>query len=124
MADFPAIEPASRALTFGDYPQLTYASISGGDVRFLQGTKRITQVLSLGYQYLSEANAQLILDHYAGQEGSLIGFDLPAIIWLGYSTPPVSAVDYQWRYAGPFDVAIAAPIQYSMTIELVATPIP
>lgn len=124
MANFPSIEPASRALTFGDYPQLTYTSISGGDVRFLQGTKRITQVLSLGYQYLSEANTQLILDHYAGQEGTLIAFDLPAIIWLGYTTPPVSSVDYQWRYASAFDVAIAAPIQYSFTIELIAVPIP
>jgi hypothetical protein len=124
MAVFPAIEPTSRALTFGDYPQLTYAAVSGGNVRFLQGTKRISQVLSLGYQYLSEAEAQQILDHYSGQEGTLLPFDLPSAVWAGYSTPPIDSVDYEWRYTGPFEVAIPAPIQYNMTIELIAAPVP
>jgi len=123
MATFPAIEPATRALTFGDYPQLTYKSVSGGNVRFLQGSNRVDQILSLGYQYLTEANATLILDHYSGQEGTLLAFDLPSAIWAGYSTPPINSIDYEWRYTGPFEVVISAPLRYNMTIELVAAPI-
>jgi hypothetical protein len=123
MATFPAIEPSTRALTFGDYPQLTYEGVSGGNVRFLQGSKRISQILSLGYEYLSEAEARLILDHYSGQEGTLLAFDLPLAVWAGYSTPPINSIDYEWRYAGPFQVDIPTPLRYSMTIELVAAPI-
>jgi hypothetical protein len=123
MATFPAIEPSTRALTFGDYPQLTYEGVSGGNVRFLQGSKRISQILSIGYQYLSEADAKLILDHYSGQEGTLLAFDLPLAVWAGYSSPPINSIDYEWRYAGPFEVAIPAPLRYNMTIELVAAPI-
>ena len=123
MATFPAIEPATRALTFGDYPQLIYEGVSGGNVRFLQGSNRVNQILSLGYQYLTEANATLILDHYSGQEGTLLAFDLPAAIWAGYSTPPINSIDYEWRYSRPFEVVISAPLRYNMTIELVAAPI-
>jgi hypothetical protein len=123
MATFPAIEPSTRALTFGDYPQLTYEGVSGGNVRFLQGSKRIAQILSLGYQFLTEADATLILDHYNGQEGTLLAFDLPLAVWAGYSTPPINSIDYEWRYTGPFEVAIPAPLRYNMTIELVAAPI-
>ena len=123
MATFPAIEPSTRALTFGDYPQLTYEGVSGGNVRFLQGSNRVDQILSLGYQYLTEADATLILDHYRGQEGTLLAFDLPLAIWAGYSSPPINSIDYEWRYAGPFEVAIPAPLRYNMTIELVAAPI-
>jgi hypothetical protein len=124
MATFPAIEPSTRTLTFGDYPQLIYQGVSGGDVRFLQGSKRIAQILSIGYEYLSEANAQLILNHYSGQEGTLLAFDLPLAVWAGYSTPPINSIDYEWRYVGPFEVVIAAPLQYNMNIELVAAPTP
>ena len=123
MATFPAIEPSTRALTFGDYPQLTYQGVSGGNVRFLQGSSRVDQILSLGYQYLTEADATLILDHFSGQEGTLLAFDLPLAIWAGYSSPPINSIDYEWRYARPFEVAIPAPLRYNMTIELVAAPI-
>jgi hypothetical protein len=123
MATFPAIEPSTRTLTFGDYPQLTYEGVSGGNVRFLQGSKRISQILSIGYQYLSEADAKLILDHYNNQEGTLLAFDLPLAIWAGYSSPPINSIDYEWRYAGPFEVAIPSPLRYNMTIELLAAPI-
>ena len=124
MATFPAIEQSTRSLTFGDYPQLTYEGVSGGNVRFLQGSKRISQILSLGYQYLSEADAKLILDHYSGQEGTLLAFDLPLAVWTGYSTPPINSVYYEWRYVGPFEVAIASPLRYNMNIELIAAPTP
>ena len=97
MATFPAIEPATRALTFGDYPQLTYQGVSGGNVRFLQGSNRVDQILSLGYQYLTEADATLILDHYSGQQGTLLAFDLPSAIWAGYSTPPINSIDYEFK---------------------------
>jgi hypothetical protein len=123
MATFPALEPSTRALTLGDYPQLTYQGVSGGNVRFLQGTMRVSQVLSLGYQLLSEAEMALLLNHYGGQEGTLLAFDLPLTVWAGYSVPPISSIEYEWRYASPFEVAIASPLHYNATVELIAAPI-
>jgi hypothetical protein len=72
MATFPSLEPASRQISFGDYPQLVYTGTSGATVRFLQGTDRVNQLLKLGFTYLSETQMYLILDHYNGQEGTLL----------------------------------------------------
>lgn len=123
MATFPSLTPSSRALSYGDYPQLTYQGISGGNVRFKFGSDRVAQRLTLDYQYLTESEMQQLLDHYDGQQGSLVSFALPAAVWAGYTTVPVSAVNYEWRYAGPFQVSVASPLRYSTSIELESVPI-
>jgi hypothetical protein len=120
MATFPALEPASREISFGDYPQLVYEGVSGVNVRFLQGTDRINQVLTLGYTYLSESDMYLLLDHYNGQEGTLIPFDLPSEVWAGFTTPPIGT-EYEWRYATDLSIEQAAPISYNVTAQLVST---
>ena len=78
MANFPSLEPRNRTLTTGDFPQLIHRGLSGGNVRFLQGTDRIAQKLTIAYEYLTEAEMKLLLDHYQEQQGSLIPFDLPS----------------------------------------------
>ena len=123
MAIFPSLAPRTRSLTLGDIPQQVYTGSSGGDVRFKQGSSYIAQQLTLGYEYITESEAQQILDHYAGQQGSLIPFDLSAAVWGGYTTPPVSSASYQWRYTGSPDVEIASPKRYNLSIELEAVPL-
>ncbi len=105
MADFPALTPNSRQLTLGNFPQATYGGPSGINVRFLfNETKGAQHLLTLGYVALTETQANLITNHYSGQQGSLIAFDLPGVVWSGYSAVPVSASNYQWQYAGAFSV--------------------
>lgn len=123
MADFPSLEPRTRALTLGDTPQLLFDSASGIGVRFVQGSDRVEQRLTLGYEYLTELEAKQIVDHFNDQQGSLLSFDLPSIIWSGYTTPPVNSSDYQWQYSAAFEVSIAAPLRYNISVELVAIPI-
>jgi len=123
MATFPALAPRTRSLTLGDIPQQVYTGSSGGDVRFKQGSSYIAQQLTLGYEYITESEAQQILDHYAGQQGSLIPFDLSAAVWGGYTTPPVSSAIYQWRYTGSPDVEIASPKRYNLNIGLETVPL-
>jgi hypothetical protein len=123
MADFPSLEPTSRTWLMGDYPQLVHSGASGGEVRFIQGSDRVGQRLTLGYEYLTESEAQQILDHFEGQQGSIVAFDLPSIIWDGYSSPPVSSSEYQWRYVGAFEVSNSAPLRYNMNIELETVPV-
>jgi len=123
MATFPTLTPSARSLNYGDYPQATYEGVSGGNVRFKFGSDRVVQRLTLGYEYLTEAETQLLLDHYEDQQGSLISFDLPAAVWAGYSSVPVNPADYEWRYVGPFQVGLAAPLRYNTSIELESVPI-
>lgn len=123
MADFPSLEPTTRVFTLGDTPQLIHNATSGVDVRFVNGADRVLQRLTLGYEYLTESEAQQIITHYEGQEGGLIAFDLPATVWSGYTTPPVNASDYQWRYANTFTISISSPLRYNISIELETIPV-
>ena len=119
MAIFPTLEPARRQISFGDYPQLVYTGTSGATIRFLQGSNRVNQLLKLGFTYLSEANMYLILDHYRGQEGTLLTFTLPSIIWSGFTTAPITTT-YEWRYASEISIDQAAPLTYNVDVELIS----
>ena len=123
MTTFPSLEPDTRSLDYGDYPQNVHQGLSGGDVRFKLGSKRVEQILTITYQYLTETQAQTLLTHFNGQNGTIESFDLASIIWSGYSTPPVSSSSYKWRYSKPFTISISAPKRYSTSIELVSVPI-
>ena len=123
MTTFPSLEPETRALIYGDYPQNVHEGLSGGNVRFKVGAKRISQRLTITYEYLTETEAQTLLTHYNGQNGSIVPFDLSSSVWAGYSTPPVSSSSYQWRYAQSFQISISSPNRYSTSIELISVPL-
>tara|TARA_Y100000004_G_scaffold194996_1_gene260954 strand:- start:1198 stop:1569 length:372 start_codon:yes stop_codon:yes gene_type:complete len=118
MATFPSLEPTTRAVSLGDCPQQAYSGTSGDVVSFKFGTDRVGQVLTLGYEYLSESEAQQIIDHYRTQQGFLISFDLPSIVWSGYTTVPISATDYEWRYTSEPTIGITSPLSYSVEVTL------
>jgi len=120
MANFPSLTPNSRALDLGDYPQTVHVAVSGINLRFLQGSKRVGQILTLGYSNITETDLQLIYTHYETQEGTLIAFALPAAVWEGYASVPISAVDYNWRYAGTISVDTGSPLRYNVSVQLVS----
>ena len=123
MTTFPSLEPETRALVYGDYPQNVHEGLSGGNVRFKVGAKRIAQRLTITYEYLTETEAQSLLTHFNGQNGTIEPFDLSSQVWLGYSTQPVSSSSYQWRYAQSFQISISSPNRYSTSIELISVPL-
>ena len=118
MTAFPSLKPNTRSIELGDAPQLEFQGVSGATVRFLMGTNRITQTLSLTYNSITEAEYYLIFNHYEGQDGGFLAFALPAVIWEGYSTVPISAVDYDWRYAGPIEITPTVPGRFEVTVQL------
>lgn len=120
MATFPALTPNLRALDLGNYPQVVHVAASGINLRFLQGSKRINQILTLGYSNITETDLQLIYTHFETQEGTLIPFDLPAAVWSGYASVPISAVDYNWRYAGTISVDTGSPLRYNVSVQLLS----
>jgi hypothetical protein len=74
---FPTLQPTSRDFSPGDWPIKRYNSQSGAEVRILYGSRRTNAKLSLGYDNISDSNAQQFLDDYAAQYGTLRTFTLP-----------------------------------------------
>ncbi len=95
MTTFPNLEPVSTSLGYGNYPQNIFNSISGANVRFKLGSKRVDQILIINYEHLTESETQTILTHFNDQNGSIDSFDLSSIIWSKWTTPPVDVSLYQ-----------------------------
>lgn len=123
MTTFPSLEPLRTSLEYGDYPQNIHQAFSGSDVRFKLANKRIEQILRIDYEHLTESEAQSILTHFNDQNGTIEAFDLSAIIWSKWSTPPVDSTNYKWRYLRPLNIALSAPNRYSISVELVTIPL-
>jgi hypothetical protein len=98
---FPNIKPASREFSPGDWPVKRFNSQSGAEVRILYGSRRVNATLKLGYENITDANAQAFLTDYASTYGTLRTFTLPANVRAGW-TGAASAIDAppgtRWRY--------------------------
>jgi hypothetical protein len=100
MASFPAIRPARRRYGFGLFPVTTESGFGGGSVRFLHGDTRYGVNLELGYEVITQSEAQQIRDHYRGQSGGARSFLLPDVIWSGHSSPTnIVPAGTAWVYA-------------------------
>lgn len=121
MADFPALEPKTRAYTAGEFPITTERSFAGGTVRFRHGTVASGHVLKLGFENLTATEGALIRNHYRSQQGTYLAFALSAEVWLGHSsaTDLVPATTL-WRYNGPPEETHKPGGNMDVTVELVS----
>lgn len=102
MASFPELEPAIRSYDFGAFPLTIEPSLAAGTVRFRHAIVASDYQLTLGYQYLTDAEAILIREHFAEQGGGNISFQLPTIVWKGQgSASNIVPFGMRWRYASP-----------------------
>jgi len=124
---FPVIQPASRSLDLGDFPVKNYQAMDGAEVRILYGTKRTQFSLSLGYEHLSDSQAEEFLQHYHDQQGTfstflIEGAALTAVqAGWGGDAKWLSAVnwDNRWRYKSAPKLTSNRPGRSSVQIELV-----
>ena len=124
MAAFPPLEPSRREWAFADYPTLSRESSAWGATTFEYGDTPRETPLQLVYTLLSEAEMQLLRDHYANQQQSY-PFILPAAIWAGYDLATVAnllPINGQWLYAGEIEEEPVAPGLYDCTVSLVSLP--
>ncbi len=126
MPDFPALRPYRRTYNFGEFPLATESDVAGGSVRFLHGDSAIRFGMSLTYEWLTQAEATLIRDHYRGQQGSHIGFALPDVIWAGHSSVAnIVSEGQHWRYAGvPEESHISGGTLINVTVSLITAVCP
>jgi hypothetical protein len=102
MAAFPALEPLTRQYTFGSFALTEEPSASAGTIRFRHATIPAAYELTLGYEHLTDGEAELIRRHYDTQDGGHISFTLPAIIWKGHGfSGNIAPVGMRWRYTTP-----------------------
>jgi hypothetical protein len=121
---FPSdLVPTSRAFNPGNWPVKTFNAMDGAEVRILYGSKRTKMELKLGYENISDENAERFLAHYDECTGTFVTFTLPARPgtrggWTG-SDSAMDAVGNKWRYAEPPSVTSVRVGRSSVTINLV-----
>ena len=120
---FPTLPPTSRDFSPGDWPIKRFNSQSGAEIRILYGSQRTNAKISLGYGNISDTDAQLFLDDYAAQLGTLRTFNLPAAArsgWSGSTNSLDAPAGTKWRYEGEPSVRAVRPGRSSVTVNLVA----
>lgn len=120
---FPTLTPTSREFTPGSWPIKSYNSQSGAEVRILYGSQRTNAKLSLSYENITDANAQLFVDDYAANIGTLRTFTLPSVVrngWSGSSATLDAPAGTTWRYESEPLLRSVRPGRSSVTVNLVA----
>lgn len=119
MAAFPALVPSTRSYGFGLFPVTMQPTLGSGPVRFLHGTTRHGVQLQLGYEYISQAERDLLLDHYRGQDGGHRSFMLPNVIWAGHSAPDnIVPLGTAWIYVAEPDIEERSGLIYNAAVQL------
>jgi hypothetical protein len=119
---FPALRPTARDFKPGDWPIKSYNAQSGAEVRILYGDTRTRMELTLGYDNLTDAQAEQFLTHYDEAKGSYLTFNLNSTAKAGWSGS-AAAIDAgninQWRYADAPQVTAVRPGRSSVRVNLV-----
>jgi len=123
--DFPNLTPTSRNFDPGDWPVKQFKAQDGSEVRILYGNRRTGMALQLGYDNISDANAELFLDHFNEKRGTFETFVLTANpgVKKGWTGNPdalgAEAWGNRWRYAEPPKLVSVRPGRSSVTINLI-----
>lgn len=118
---FPSLTPSSRAYDGGDFPIRTYRSQSGVEARILYGSRRTGMSLSLGFENITDAQAEQFLDHYDETKGTYSTFTLPTAAftgWKGNKDALDVATANAWRYSEAPAVSNVRPGRSSVQVKL------
>ena len=101
MAVFPSLAPSGRRrYRMRGTAVAAEQSDTGGNVRFRLVRERFGVPLELPYELLTEAQAQLLRDHWRSH-GTCLAFALSAEAWAGHTSPyDISPAWHRWVWAG------------------------
>jgi len=123
---YPDIRPTSRNFDPGNWPVRTYNAQNGTEVRLLYGSKRYNLKLQLSYQNITDANAELFLDHFKEVYGTYRTFDVTAdnrtqtlAGWSGNNNALSPPTGVNWRYEQPPQVVSVRPGISTVNVSLV-----
>tara|TARA_Y100000033_G_scaffold46264_1_gene50551 strand:- start:333 stop:710 length:378 start_codon:yes stop_codon:yes gene_type:complete len=118
---FPSLTPTGRQFSPGDFPNKKFNSQSGVEIRILYGSRRVNAVLSLSYDNLTDANAELFLDDYSDRLGTFRTFTLPSAVfegWSGGASKIDAPAGTKWRYDSEPQLQSVRPGISSVTVSL------
>ena len=95
---FPSLAPTARSFDPGDWPIKRFNSQSGAEIRILYGSQRVNARLELGYDNITDSQAQQFLTDYDAQLGTLRTFTLPSSVTTGTSVNMSAPPQTKWRY--------------------------
>ena len=117
---FPSLTPSLRVFGPGILPVTEKVSASGVFYGFRRGNRTKNQTLSLTFNNLTEANVNLIKDHYIDRNGTFDIFFLNSSIWSGYTTPPAPVFGVAWRYASAPVISDGIIGRWAVEVELIS----
>ena len=120
---FPTLTPTSREFSPGAWPIKNYNSQSGAEIRILYGSQRTNAKLGLSYENVTDANAQLFIDDFNSNIGTLRTFTLPSSTqngWNGSAATLDAPPGTKWRYESEPQIRSVRPGRSSVTVNLVA----
>ena len=122
---FPTLVPTSRSFEAGNFPIKTYKAQNGVEHRILYGSNRTEMKLSLSYANISDANAELFLDHYDAMKGTFNTFEVSGTTgsrggWKG-NNDALGAQTHgnSYRYEGPPQLTQVRPGISTVTVNLI-----
>lgn len=118
MATFPALEPATRSYRQARYPVSLQPLFAADPVRFSHGPRPFAYLLTLGYQYLTAAEAKLIRDHWRAQAGGFEPFMLSSEAMAGHGSYALVPSTTRWRYLTPPQEQHLTGSLVNLTVEL------
>lgn len=123
---FPTLAPSSRQFSLGEFPVKTFRAMDGYEVRLLYGSKLTGNKMTLTYNAIPDASAELFINHYREMRGSFESFVFvdqkgPKTGW-GASPKSISAADYgnEWRYEKAPTVTSVRPGVSNVSVSLIA----
>lgn len=122
MPTFPAIAPASRTFTPGDYPHSPFVALSGEQSRVRHSDAVLGASLELEFVRLTEAERLSIETHYLGQYGEMDSFPLPPETFSGFNPYDFIEGAGLWRYAEPPEIEDFCGPTHDVRVRLVSTP--
>lgn len=120
MTTFPALSPAARVFTPGDYPHSKLKAYSGRQTRIRHSDAIVGQTVSFTFTGLDESDRDLIIDHYRTQAGAFALFETHADNWSGSTNP--TPPGYRWAYAASPQIDDIGCGYHNVTVQLQMMP--
>lgn len=99
----------------------TFQSLSGKEVRVVLGDTMAGHSLQLTFANIQEPAVKQITDHWYGQSGGVLAFNLPASVWAGWSEyQSVITANQKWRYLRTPSINAVSPGIMTVSVQLVS----
>lgn len=128
---FPQLVPSARRFDPGNFAVKAYNAQDGAEIRFLYGDKRVGMKLQLTYENISDANAELFMDHFHDCQGTFQQFLLGTggagakRGWEGdANTIGAEYWGSRWRYENPPQLQSIYPGVSTVSVNLIAATVP